>query len=510
MAWTNLGAGTARFWTLRAHLRAFVRPVVLCGGAGLIGNACEPPYSITTNPPLIPAWDSTVTDYVTRCADKPVQVSVAGSADVQVLVDEHGVAPGNSTQVPLTSGQAFPIDVTLADGTRSRYSVRCLPSDFPQFMTQRFGTPQAEYYIAAPWGAANTGQAAPPGVSNQYVAIFNNHGAPVWWQKSAGSSGPLDAKLLPNGNIAWMHFSSFTDGTGGGVEQHRLDGTLVPAPTTVGSPPDFHELQLLPNGNYAMARYFPLPGVSLAACGGPESAIVTDNELQEVAPDGSLVWSWKASAHIPVAETRWVSNCAPDLAQHDIYHFNSLEPAGDAFIVSFRHLDAVYKISRSTGAILWKLGGSARPESLTVMGDPISDAGGSLFGGQHDARLLADGTLTVHDNRSLQADAVPRAVRFRIDEVAKTAALVESVSDPNVRTSSCCGSARKLPTGNWVTEWGANPIITELSPDATVVFRLSVMDLLFSYRADPLTPGRLSRLALVQGMNAQYPRTPSP
>jgi hypothetical protein len=41
---------------------------------------------------------------------------------------------------------------------------------------------------------------APAGTSNDYVAIFDSNGAPVWWMLATRNS-PLDAKLLPNGNL---------------------------------------------------------------------------------------------------------------------------------------------------------------------------------------------------------------------------------------------------------------------------------------------------------------------
>ena len=45
--------------------------------------------------------------------------------------------------------------------------------------------------------------------------------------------------------------------------------------------------------------------------------------------------------------------------------------APGAVLVSLRHQDAVYKIDYATKDIAWKLGGTARPESLRVIGDRI-------------------------------------------------------------------------------------------------------------------------------------------
>jgi class 3 adenylate cyclase len=57
-------------------------------------------------------------------------------------------------------------------------------------------------------------------------------------------------------------------------------------------------------------------------------------------------------------------------------------------------LNAVFDIDQRSGNILWKLGGSATPESLRITNDPVF-TNGSHFGGQHDARLLPDGTVTL-------------------------------------------------------------------------------------------------------------------
>jgi hypothetical protein len=120
---------------------------------------------------------------------------------------------------------------------------------------------------------------------------------------------------------------------------------------------------------------------------------------------------------------------------------------------------------------------------------------------------MPDGTWTIHDNRTNEAVAAPRALRFSIDEVSRTATLIETVSDEEVASSRCCGSARKLSTGNWVMAWGANPAITELSEDGDLVLRINFTQGLFSHRAEPIMPGVLSRAALRDGMDAQYPRS---
>jgi hypothetical protein len=144
------------------------------------------------------------------------------------------------------------------------------------------------------------------------------------------------------------------------------------------------------------------------------------------------------------------------------------------------------------------VGGTPTPRSLQVLGDPYGQA---IFSGQHDARVLPDGSLTVHDNGT-NLDRPPRAVRYRIDEEALTATLLEDVRDTRAPSSGCCGGARKLPAGNWVVSWGAQPTVGEYTPSGAPVLRLTFTAGAFSYRAFPVEPGRLERSVLRDGMDA--------
>ncbi len=326
---------------------------------------------------------------------------------------------------------------------------------------------------------------------NRYAIIFNDHGVPMWWMR-APAQGP---QVLPDGTIAWSNRIA------NDYEIRSLDGSLIRTVNTVGNFANAHDMQLLPNGDYLLGAYVPQDHVDTSAYGGSSDASVVNAELQEVSSTGSLLWDWKSQDHIGLAETNrfwhWaVHNPRPE--GYDIVHWNSIAPAGDnAVIASFRHLDAVYKINKSTGAIVWKLGGTKTPKSLKVHNDPYQ----YTFGGQHDARLLPDGTLTTFDDRTQLANRAPRAVRYRIDQQTGTATLLQSISDPDVTATDCCGSARRLPNNDWLISWGKdNPIGGYTSTGKrTFLLRFKTQ---FSYRAEPVTDGLLSAQELRDGMNA--------
>ena len=405
-----------------------------------------------------------------------------------------------TTTVDLAPGRAVALRFVGTKRTRT-YGVRCLPADFPGWRAKRTGAPQAAWYLVTPF--TNPPKGVPPGPG--YAAIFDSHGVPVWWMRR--TPAPFGADLLRDGNLSWTDFAELSPFSGD-FEEHSLDGRLRHTWTTVGTETNQHDFQLLPNGNALLVTYTPRDHVDLRQWGGPANAFVLDGEVQEIDPQGGRVWAWNTRDHVKLEEAgRWL----PELIQHptifksngtpvyDVAHVNSFEPAGNLLVLSARYLDAAYGIDRTTGLVLWKLGGTHIPQSLTIVGDPL---GANEFGGQHDARLLDGGrVLTVFDNGS-RRQRLPRALAFRLDTVHRRAALGQSVSFPQAGKSVCCGSARRLPGGDWVVSWGNTSWVTELTPTGSPVLTIEFADHLASYRAVPILPGQLSRAALRRGMDA--------
>jgi len=93
--------------------------------------------------------------------------------------------------------------------------------------------------------------------------------------------------------------------------------------------------------------------------GGSPSASIIGAVIQELKfSNGAVVFEWKSLDHIPVTETTDDIKLTDNLI--DYIHVNSVSKDTDGnLIVSCRHLDEVIKIKKSTGEILWRLGGSA-------------------------------------------------------------------------------------------------------------------------------------------------------
>ena len=105
----------------------------------------------------------------------------------------------------------------------------------------------------------------------------------------------------------------------------------------MGMTTDLHDFQILPNGNALMVSYPVRPGTTdLSPYVGPsQNTTLIDSEIQEVTPNGTLVWSWNTKDHIPLSETgqRWwtlfpFTDLPDGRRAYDYAHINSIQQVG--------------------------------------------------------------------------------------------------------------------------------------------------------------------------------------
>ena len=364
-----------------------------------------------------------------------------------------------------------------------------LPADFPAWHFRRY----------RPSGPGRFVVALDPAKSGPWIVAFDAHGHPRWWYRP--KTPALQAQILADGTV--VSSRTFHDGYGidprMAEEVHSLSGRLLGLIRTHGSITDGHELQPAPSGGFYLDSYPIKDNIDLRRFGGPRHAAVAFGEIQELSRSGRLLWRWKSRGHIRLAETgRWwrhnILHNPHRVDGHPTYdslHINSVEPWGDRqVIISARHTDAVFGVSKPTGEVLWKLGGTHTRRSLRVIGDPYAP---QIFGGQHDARIHAGNLLSVYDDAT-HRDQRPRAAFYRLDLRRRTATFVDQLTDPQVHRSHCCGSVRPFD-GGWLVDWGDNRLLTAFNARGQITFRLRMAT--SSYRAVPVPaavgPGRLER-----------------
>lgn len=119
-----------------------------------------------------------------------------------------------------------------------------------------------------------------------------------------------------------------------------------------------------------------------------------------VTPANEVVGHWKSADHIAFSEAgRWWAELTSGTRPLAVALSAGMpRPSTGKFMyLSFRNADAIYKVNRKTGRVVWKLGGTTTPRSLELVNGP---ADGYPLGGQHDVHVLPDKTITVFNNRT--------------------------------------------------------------------------------------------------------------
>jgi hypothetical protein len=461
---------------------------------------------------LQPGFEPDGHDYSVPCRAGLNNIPVVIDAAPGRTISINGVARGANVTgtLPLNAGEFVSLVVAGPSGATETYAIRCLPADFPPFTSQAPGTASPGWYLTT-LGYDSVIR------YGQYAVIFDEHGAVVWYRKT--TQPIIDLKRLRSGNLAWVPLVGFapfgTDPTRG-YEEHRLDGTLVSTYRTVVGPTDHHDLRELPNGHLLLLTYVPRTGVDLRVLGAPYGASerVVDSVIEEIDPTlpagTAPVWIWNSKDHFDIAETKFpqkfdaLGTGTPNTV--DLTHVNSIEPQPNGDIVaSFRHLDAVARISRATGNVVWKVGGTTTTHDsavgakvLAVVDDPL---GGPAR--QHSATLTPNGNLLLFDNRT-PSPAPPstpigpaRVVEYALDLTASTAKLVWRIDDTLGRSAFGLGGVQRLGDGDTLVNWGPiQPVIAQYDVAKALQLQINQPSGGIGYRVVKEPPASFDRASL--------------
>jgi hypothetical protein len=133
------------------------------------------------------------------------------------------------------------------------------------------------------------------------------------------------------------------------------------------------------------------------------------------------------------------------------FHINAVHLDGDGnLLIDARDTWTTYNVNRSTGDVLWQLGGKA--SSFTVKAAPGQslDSAGEIFAWQHDPESLGHGIYTWFDNESSGTALLPtsRAVTVKLDERHRVATLIASENQPHGLVAPSQGNAQTTWNGN--------------------------------------------------------------
>jgi len=444
-----------------------------------LGNLSSSPLGLSPN------FAQSITDYVWRCQSGINRIQLTLTAASSGMLSVEGRSGRIVTlEESLIENQAVVIRAPDPNNTRGipvQYWIRCLPHDFPQLSVVEPGSPPPGWYL--------TGNVNSAAGSGTYAMVLDSQGTPVWYQASGVSA--LNITLLADGTIAWMSGSDFS-----AFKEYNLNTQATRRLAGPGPSLDFHELLPMSNGDLMMLSNPLKPSVDMTIFGGTSSATVIDCVLEEVDPNGQLIWQWRASDHISVGEsTHPLATSLGQQVAYDLFHCNSIDvdPVSGNVLLSARHTDSVYLIDKTSGDIIWKMGGTSfnhdQAQILAITGDPEG-----AFHGQHDARFHPNGDVSLYDNQSWDPSLAARGVEYHIDSVAGTATMVWSYQSPDGHNSAATGSFRRLSRGtDNVIGWGIKPgpLFTEVDAASNTLLNVTFPNGEFAYRVQKVGPTAL-------------------
>jgi hypothetical protein len=353
----------------------------------------------------------------------------------------------------------------LSDGAAFAASARTLPKgSVHHFLTRPDLRPPVVTVLHADRTSDGFLFLAPSsGPGQRGVLILDDRGEVVFFHPTTPKTGMNFRAARYRGKPVltwWEGKSSSGLGRGTHVIMDSSYREIARVPAGDGRQSDLHEFVITPHST-ALVTSYEVRNADLRPVGGPSSGKVIGGIVQELAlPSGRVLFEWRSLDHVAIAETHAGFQGHP----LDYFHVNSIDLTEDGnLLVSARNTWAVYKVSRRSGAVMWRLGGK---RSDFTMGR------GTVFAWQHDARHHGGDLVTVFDDGAApQVQPQSRVLVIKLDAKGKHATLVRKYTHrPNRLVTQFMGNAQLLPNGNVVVGWGNEPYVTEFDEAGAIVF----------------------------------------
>jgi Arylsulfotransferase (ASST) len=290
--------------------------------------------------------------------------------------------------------------------------------------------------------------------------IINGLGKLVWFSPQSASAFNLEVQHYQGqpvltwwqGNVVGIGYGAH----GEDVIMNRSYHQVAVLHAGNGYSSDLHEFQLTRQGTALIDAYVP-EKANLSSVGGSSNGTVLDCVIQELdIKTGKLLWEWHSLGHIPLSASERTPGSF-GAKPYDYFHLNSIEQLPDGnLMVSARNTWALYKINRTTGQVMWTLGGKQ---------NNFHEGPGTDFYWQHDAHIQGN-NLTVFDDAwdgvsGQQKESESSAKVMSINIGARTLSLTRRFTHYPPLITGAEGSVQLLPKGNVFVGWGSDPHFSE-------------------------------------------------
>lgn len=292
-----------------------------------------------------------------------------------------------------------------------------------------------------------------PGKAQEGPMILDLQGDLVWFRPMTKAVFNLTPQIYKGRPVLtwWSGVTGPTYGHGGYTVADTSYRTVATVSGADGLEGDLHEFGVTPEDTALFTAYRTahVAGQSVVEGFAFEVDIATGHTV--------LGWRSLAADHVPTSESYAKAKRGTGW---DYFHINSVSlwpgPERD-LLVSARNTCAIYRISRRTGHIVWRLGGKRSDFALDAK---------TRFWWQHDARALSDGSgVSVFDDASnpperSAGDPQSRALVLGLDPAVKSVTLRAELLHPDTPESAneaaFMGNCQVLPNGGYFVGWGGD------------------------------------------------------
>ncbi len=352
---------------------------------------------------------------------------------------------------------------------------RPVPKHIPPYEFVLYDTSYQGYFLTTPFKLGDAGPNTP-----KPVMILDAKGYLSWYMLS-DARNLLDFKFFSEHQL----YSFIKYQTPDDINFMLMDPgfQLVDSFTTTnGFAPDPHDFQITAGQTYLLTgisdSIMDLSAYLFNGVPGSPATHAIGFVIQEFDQNHNLLFQWNSNDYIHPSKAYQFYGYAA--ANFDYCHGNAVAEDWDGnLLVSFRHLNAVYKINRLNGQIMWELGG--KNSSFAFPNDPG-------FSGQHDVRRLPNGNISVFDNANMAAfPQISRAVEYSIDTVNWVAKKVWEYKYSPGFLGSAMGNHQTTEDRNHLINYGLdfrpNPSFVLTDDAGNLLSELFFQDSSMSYRS---------------------------
>lgn len=310
--------------------------------------------------------------------------------------------------------------------------------------------------------------------------ILDGQGRPVWFEPLAAGEVSSDLRVQTyHGNpvLTWTQGPGFQITQAGQNTDYVCDtsyNVIATVQAGNGMNADGHEFLLTPQDT-ALITIYNNVSYDLSSIGGQANGTVQEGVVQEIdVATGKVLLEWHSFGHVGLDESYAP---VPASGNYDYFHINSVSLDTDGnLLISSRHTWTVYKVNRTTGDIIWRLGGKKSDFALGP---------GLPFAWQHNAVAVDSTTIRIFDNESNGTAVLPasRVIWVKHDDAAMTASITRSIQHPDGLSALAEGDGQSLANGDTFVGWGILGRFSEFDPNGALIFDASLPSGYNDYRA---------------------------